>query len=63
MKMSDTGEKSNLRIKVKEEVMEEVDYGELNYKSMEVSKCAGVLKSVWKRHVFRNSCTYSFVWQ
>ena len=25
MKMSDTGEKGNLRIKVKEEVMEEVD--------------------------------------
>ena len=51
MKMSDTGEKGNLRIKVKEEVMEEVDTfrylgadstsngrkdDELNYRSMEV---------------------------
>ena len=63
MKMSDTGEKGNLRIKVKEEVMEEVDTfrylgvdfasngridAELNHRIMEVRKCAGVLKSVWK---------------
>ena len=61
MKMSDTGEKGNLRIKVKEEVMEEVDTfrylgvdfasngrmdAELNHRSMEVRKCAGVLKSI-----------------
>ena len=63
MKMSDTGGKSNLRIKVKVKVMEEVgtfqflgvDFpsdrrmdAELNHRSMEVRKCAGVLKSVWK---------------
>ena len=63
MKMSDTGEKGNLSIKVKEEIMEEVDTfrylgvdfasngrmdAELNHRSMEVRKCAGVLKSVWK---------------
>ena len=65
MKMSDTDEKGNLSIKVKEdqEVMEEVDTfrylgvdfasngrmdAELNHRSMEVRKCAGVLKSVWK---------------
>ena len=61
MKMSDTGEKGNLRIKVKEEHMDEVDTfqylgvdfasngrmdAELNHRSMEVRKCAGVLKSV-----------------
>ena len=61
MKMSDTGEKGNLSIKVKEEVMKEVDTfrylgvdfasngrmdAELNHRSMEVRKCAGVLKSV-----------------
>ena len=54
--MSDTGEKGNLRKKVKEEVMEEVDTfrylgvdfasngrmdAELNHRSMEVRKCAG----------------------
>ena len=56
-KMSDTGEKGNLRIKVKEEVMEVVDTfrslgvdfasngrmeAELNHRSMEVRKCAGL---------------------
>ena len=62
MKMSDTGEKDNLRIKVKEKIMEEVDtfqYLRVDFASngrmdaelniyMEVRKCAGVLKSVWK---------------
>ena len=63
MKMSDMGEKGNLSIKVKEEVMEEVDTfrylgvdfasngrtdAKLNHRSMEVRKCSGVLKSVWK---------------
>ena len=62
MKMSDTSEKGNLSIKVKEEVMEEIDTFQylgvdfasngrmdvdLNHRSMEV-RCAGVLKSVWK---------------
>ena len=57
MKMSDTGEKGNLSIKVKEEDMEErylgVDFAsngrmdaELNHRSMEVRKRADVLKSV-----------------
>ena len=69
MKISDTDEKGNLGIKVKQEVMEEVDTfrymgvdfasngrmsAELNHRSMEVRKCAGVR---------RNSCTYSFVRQ
>ena len=63
MKLSDTGEKDNLRIKVKEEVVEEVDTfrylgvdfassgrmdAELNHRSIEVRKCAGMLKNVWK---------------
>ena len=59
--MLDTGEKGNLRIKMKEEVMEEIDIfrylgvnfaskertdAELNHRSMEVRKCACVPKSV-----------------
>ena len=85
--MSDAGEKGNLRMKVKEEVIEEVETfrylgvdftsngrmdAELNHRNMEVRKCAGVLKSVWKnRNVSMEtnkgmdegiSCTYSFVW-
>ena len=60
MKILDTDEKGNLRIKVKEEVMKEVDTfqylgvdfasngrmdAELNHRSIEVRKCAGALKS------------------
>ena len=78
MIMSNAGEKGNLRIKVKDEVMEVdtfqylwLDFAsngrmdaELYHRSMEVRKSAGVLKSVRKnRNVWRNSCTYSFVWQ
>ena len=63
MKMSDTGEKGNLRTRVKEEVMEKIDNfrylgvdfasngrmdAELNHRSMEVRKWADVLKSIWK---------------
>ena len=57
---------------MKEEVKEEVDifrylgvdfasngrmYAKLNYRCMEVRKCAGVLKSVWKnRNVSIEAC-------
>ena len=61
MKMWDTGEKGNLRVKVTKEVMKEVDAlrylrvnfasngrmdAELNHRIMKVRKCARVLKSV-----------------
>ena len=60
MKKSNTGEKCNMRIRMKEEVMEEIDtFGclgidfianermdaELSHRNMEVRKCAGVWKN------------------